>query len=135
MSGMRLSAGGTRLAARGTRFTADGTRLAADSTGLGASHSQLVGLLLDHRLVDVFIRLRFPHPAAQQQAHDDAGDDRGNRTNHDPEQQIPAERHAEQTGDGDRRQAGDDEHVASEDTGAQSRGHDRQPVALNVRRG
>ena len=94
MGVMRHGAGGTRLAARGTRFTADGTRLAAASTGLGASHSQLVGLLQGHGLIDIFIRLRFPKTATQQETHDDAGDDRRDRTNHDPEEQI-SERHAD----------------------------------------
>ena len=57
------------------------------------------------------------------------------RTDHDPEEQPPAERHAEQTGDGDRGQAGYDEYVPSEDAGAESGGHQRESVALDVRRG
>ena len=35
-------------------------------TRLGGGDSHLVGLLLGHRLVDVFVRLRFPEAATQQ---------------------------------------------------------------------
>src|SRR5215211_1829377 len=94
--GVMRHSGGTRLTGGGgTRLTAGGTRLAAGRTALGlgssrfgAGESQLVCLLLSHRLVDVFVRLRFPKAAAQQQAHDDRGHDCRDRTDHNPEEQY-----------------------------------------------
>ena len=121
--------GGTRLGVD-TRVGIGGTNSALASASawtvpasrhlLGAGESHLVGLLLDHRLIDVFVRLGLPEAATQDEAHDDGGDDRRYRTDHDSEKQPSAERYAEQTGDRDRCQARYDEYVAREDAGARA---------------